>query len=334
MKNKIFLLPVICVVFLSACRQQEYKETKLMLDTACEITVISSNKLKAEKAINEAFKEIERIDKLCGYGKESEVSGINTNAGVSSVKTDKELYDLIEESVRIADFTSGAFDITVGPLISLWGFDTAKPSLPSKSEIKRILPLVNYKNIKLDSEKSTVFLVKKGMKIDLGGIAKKYAMRMAMHKLLENGIKKALVNLGGDIQVRGGALDNQPWKIGVKHPRKPDELATIFKFKDKTIVTSGDYERYFINNGIRYHHIFDPHTGYPAKKVISATVITDGPIIADVFSTAMFTLGIEKSLTLLKKIPGTEVLIINETKRGNEIILSEGLKKMNLALKF
>jgi thiamine biosynthesis lipoprotein len=197
------------------------------------------------------------------------------------------------------------------------------------------LPLVNYKNINLNKEKSTVYLTKPGMKIDLGGIAKKYAMRMAMRKLQENGIKKALVNLGGDIQIKGGGLDNQPWKIGVKHPRKNDELVTIFKYKDKVIVSSGDYERYFIHNGTRYYHIFDPHTGYPAKKgVISATVITDGSIIADVLSTAIFTLGVEKGMELIKKIPDTDVLIIKETKTGHEIILSEGLKKQNLELKY
>ena len=334
MKIKSLILLSMAAILFSGCREREYKETRLLLDTVCEITAVDSHKA-AEVAIEAAFGEIARIDKLCGYDKDSEVSRINANAGIAPVKTERELYDLIEESVRMGGLTGGAFDITVGPLISLWGFDTVKPALPSGKEIKRVLPLVNYKNIVLDRGKSTVFLAKQGMKIDLGGIAKKYAMRMAMKKLSEKGIKKALINLGGDVQVKGGAPGGRPWRVGVKHPRKQNEFITVLQYKDKTIVTSGDYERYFIKDGRRYCHIFDPHTGYPADKgVISSTVITDGAISADVLATAIVTIGAEKGLALIKKIPGTEALIINETNKGADIILSDGLKKSGLSLTY
>jgi len=320
----------LAVISISGCGEKSYKETKLLMDTVCEITVISPDKTPAQISIDKAFKEIERIDSLCGYGKNSQVSQINKNAGIKPVVVDKELFNLIEESIKISDLTGGAFDITVGPLGSLWGFNNSNLRLPASGEIKKVLPLVNYKNVIINKDKSTVFLLKPGMKIDLGGIAKKYSLRMVIKKLKENGIKKAMVNLGGDIQVMGGAFKGRPWKIGLQHPRKPGELVTVFRFNDKTIISSGDYERCFFVNGVRYHHIFDPRTGNPAKGIISATILTDGPIAADAMATAVFALGVKRGLEIIKTIPDTEALIISETNKGTVVTLTDGLKKMKL----
>lgn len=334
MKIKISFLPLILGLFLGGCARQAYKDTRFLLDTVCEITVIDTNKTRAQEALETAFEEIKRIDRLCGYEKDSQVSQISANAGKRPVKVDPELFKLIEESIRISELTGGAFDITVGPLVSLWGFDKHNPALPPAGKIKRVLPLVNYKNIRMDSKNSSVFLLKPGMKLDLGGIAKKYTMRTVMKKLQGMGIKKAMVNLGGDIQVRGGALGKNPWKIGLQHPRKTDQLVTIFKYNDKTIITSGDYERYFFHNGVRYHHIFNPHTGYPTKGIISATVLTDGPILADALATAVFVLGEKKGLALIEKIPDTDLILITESKKGTKIILSRGLKNAKLEFSY
>src|SRR3989339_1154017 len=330
MKTKIFILPLLFVLFLSGCREQTFQKTKFLINSPCEITIIDANSYKAKKALKESFNEIEKVDKLCGYGLDSKVSEINLNAGKQPITVNNELFKIIEESIRIGDLTEGAFDITVGPLVSLWGFDTDKPSLPLKNKIISVLPLVNYKNIKLDKEKLTVYLAKPGMKIDLGGIAQGYAVKMASKKLKEYGIKKALINISGDIMVIGEALENNPWKIGVQHPRKQNELLTILEYKDKSIVTSGDYEKYFFSNGVRYHHIFVPQTGYPAKGTISTTIITDDPMLADALSTAIFVLGAKKGMAIVNKIRNTEAIIISETNDGTIITVSSELEKTNL----
>lgn len=330
----LFLFFTALFLFSCAMPEKSFKDTRFLLGTVCEITVISPNKQTAEKAIENAYKKIELIERICGYKPDSEVSKINANSGKQPVKVSPKIIEVIELAIKTGDLTNGAFDITIAPVISLWGFKKEIQRVPSTSEIKKVLPLVNYKNIVIDKTRSAVFLPRPGMAIDLGGIAKGYALRQAMNVLKNCGIKQAMINLGGDIEVIGGRGNNKPWRIGVQHPRKPNELVTVLEYKDKIVATSGDYHRYFVKQSKRYHHIMNPKTGYPTRNdCISVTLITNNRDSA-VTSAGIFVLGPENGMKLVESIPDTEAIIITENKNEQKILLSSGLKNKKIKLSY
>ena len=222
-----------------------------------------------------------------------------------------ETLDTIEKAVYVSEKSDGAFDPTIGPEIKLWDF--FKKIRPSDAEIRKNLPLVNYKNIIIDKGKSTVFLKKKNMLLDLGGIAKGYAADLAVQALKQKGISSGIVAIAGDIKAFGLKPDNKPWVVGIKNPRQKsndDEIIARVPLSDKAISTSGDYERYFIMDGQRYHHLLIPQTGYPAYACQSATVIADKGVTTDGFDNALFILGPEKGIELANKI-GVDAIIID-----------------------
>ncbi len=296
------------------------------MGTNVEIKVVAKDSTKANDAIQSAFKEIERIEKIASnFNKDSELSQLNLK-GFSS---HPELFDIINKSMDYAKLTEGAFDITVYPLTKLWGFNTdtsegtgipqGKYKVPTDKEIKDTLEIVGYERIKLDYKNKKVYLNRS--KLDLGGIAKGFAVDKAINILRERGIRKALVNAGGDIKFIG----NKKWRIGIQHPRLKDKLITTIKLKNKAIVTSGDYERYFMINEHRYQHIINPITGYPATECISVTIIADDATDADALATGVVVLGPDKGMKLINKLKNIEGLIIDS--EGN-IITSQGLKNL------
>ncbi len=282
------------------------------MDTLVSVTVVSDSDDKAAKAIESAFSVMDRFGKLINFfSGDSELSSINRNAGIKGVTVSPEMIDVIEKAVYVAEKSDGAFDITIGPESGLWDF--YKKVKPSDDEIRKNLDLVDYRDIVIDKEKSMVFLRRKGMLMDLGGIAKGYAADLAVENLKQNGIRAGIVANAGDIRVFGVRPDGSPWNIGVKNPRQKDEsdeLIARIKLSDKAISTSGDYERYFITGGKRFHHILDPKTGYPASYCRSVTIIADKGVFTDGFSTAVFVLGPEKGMKLVRET-GMDAVIID-----------------------
>jgi len=274
------------------------------MDTFITVTVVADSEGSAEQAIQKTFQHIETFgNRINFFSDDSELTMINRSAGVSAITVSSETLDLIDKSLYVARKSGGAFDPTIGAVMKLWDFHKDTP--PTDSEIKENLPLVDYRLVKVDKGKATVFLAKKGMMLDLGGIAKGYAADLAVNTLKQAGISAGIVAVAGDIRTFGLRPDGKPWKIGIKNPRqtreKDDIIGTVRLF-DRGISTAGDYERYFIYQGRRYHHILDPRTGYPAGGVRSVSVTAGQGVWADGFDNAVFVLGPQKGLDLVKDL--------------------------------
>ncbi len=315
MRTKVLLLSFIFILLFSCGkgRPSIYKKTKPLMDTLVTITVVAGSEEQANRSIDKAFSVIEKFgDKINFFSDKSELSAVNRNAGKTQVKVSPDTLGVIERAIYISEKSSGAFDPTIGPEISMWDF--FKKIRPSDADIKIKLSLVNYRDIIVDRGKSTVFLRRKGMLIDLGGIAKGYAADLALADLKQNGIGAGIVAAAGDIRAFGLKPDGSLWNIGIKNPRQKggsDELIAKASLTNKAISTSGDYERYFMEDGRRYHHILDPKTGYPADKCRSVTVISDSGIYADGFSTAVFVSGPVKGMELVREA-GSDAVIIDK----------------------
>ncbi len=274
-----------------------YQDKRVMMGTFVE--VISPQK-EAAKIV---FDEIDRIEGLLSkYKPDSEVSKLNK---LGTLKVSPETFYIVKKSKEFYSLSDGAFDITVAPLMDLWGFTEKKYSLPSEEKIKGALKLVGSDKIILRDNDNVIQFKLPGMKIDLGAIAKGYAVDCAVNKLTGRGITNCLINAGGQIYCLGDNF-GRPWKVAIKGPRGKNFLGYL-ELKDKAVSTSGDYEQYFIKDGVRFSHIFNPKTGYPADtKIISVTIIADSGLIADALSTAVFVLGKEKGKILIKQFKGAE----------------------------
>jgi FAD:protein FMN transferase len=286
-----------------------HRRSQFLMGTLVEISVIEKDEKLAITAIQQAFREIRRLENLMSiHISGSEVSKINQAAGKDRVPISKELMAVIQRSLFWSNKTAGAFDITIGPAQELWDFDA--PSLPSKNSIADAIKKIDYRKIQL--EEQTVYLPEKGMQLNLGAIAKGYAVDKAIDILKKNKIHNALINAGGDLKSIGKRSDQVNWRIGLQHPRNSESLLASFSISGSAVATSGDYQKYFEQNGKRYHHIIDPNTGYPATTgSMSATVIAKNVMDADALSTAIFVLGSEKGIVLLDSLNDVEGLIVN-----------------------
>lgn len=262
---------------------------------------------RAELAIELAFQELHRIDALMSDWKDdSPLSAINSSAGQEPTFVPAELVEIISRGIRFGELTAGAFDITWKAMEHLWHFnDPFEP--PSQASVDEALQFVDFRRISIADRHVSL---PKGFSIGLGGIAKGYAIDRAGAILEESGFRDFLVNGGGDILARG-KRGTRPWSIGIRHPRgEPNELVAKVLLSDASVVTSGDYERFRIVDGVRYHHIVDPRTGYPAGKCQAVTVVAKTAEEADVLATALFVLGHEKGLPLAASFPGVDALVI------------------------
>lgn len=278
------------------------------------------------KSIDLAFDRIKEIENLMSKNIEtSEISEVNRQAGKKPVKVSEETLNVIESGLSYGDMTEGNFDVTIGPLVNLWDILSENPQVPEESEIRQAQTLINYKDVIIDKKNSTVFLKNEGMILDLGGIAKGYAADQAAAVLKKHGVEHGFLNLGGDIAAIGAKLDGTPWKLGVQDPRRAQGVAVgAVNSIDKSVVSSGDYERVFFKDGVRFHHIIDPYTGYPtANEVISVTIISDKAIDGDALSTSVFILGVEKGMELIESLDGVDTVIID---RDKNIYISSGAK--------
>jgi thiamine biosynthesis lipoprotein len=301
----------------SSNEQKTFKRTQILLGTIVEIQVSDEDEQKAENAISQAFAEVKRIDDLfTTYNEESPVWKINNNSD-TLIKVDDEIYNLLVLCDSVTRLSEGCFDVSLDNLTKAWGFYIDNPHLPTKAAIDSALNSSGWKNIQL-KENQTI-IRRKNVGLNFGAIAKGYAVDKAIDVLKNSGIKKALVNAGGEIKVIGS-----DWKVGIQHPRDERGIVAVVKLNDMTVATSGDYEQYFEQNGIRYHHIIDPKTGYPARGLQSVTVINESNSFADALATAVFVMGKEKGMKLIENLNDTEAMIIDEQ---GKIFYSSGFEK-------
>jgi len=282
----------------------------MVMGTVCSVNAYSDG---TEKLYNELFTRLHTIENEFSVNiSTSEVSAVNNAAGQNAVTVSADVFYVIRTALKYAELTGGAFDPTVGPLVKIWGINTDHERVPSGQEISTALGLINWHDVLLTQNADgtgTVRLRRRGMALDLGGIVKGYAADELTLILKARRVKRAVIDLGGNIYVFGTKKDGSLWKVGVKDPSDPEgNPALVVSLSNSTVVTSGVYERFFIQNGVRYHHILDTKTGYPARTgLLSSTIICESSIAADALSTSVFVLGEEKGMALLRKIEESRI---------------------------
>ena len=310
----VVIAVLLSVIIIQKYRVKPLKRTEMIMGTLIEITVIPAN----EKAIREAFEALKKVDALMStYKEDSEISILNREG---EKQVSEETLEVIEDAIKFSNITDGAFDITVRPLINLWKKAKKEEKVPTEMEIEEAISLVGYQSIILEGNQ--IRLEKKGMQIDLGGIAKGYAVDKAIEALKKNSTRRALVNAGGDLYALGKAPQAGGWSIGIQDPRDEDKIIDIIKVKDKAVATSGDYRRYFTLEGKRFSHIVNPKTGLTVQDVpMSVTIIGPDATTTDALSTGVFVLGPEEGMKLIESLPEVEGMIISE---GMKKLTSEG----------
>jgi thiamine biosynthesis lipoprotein len=312
------LLIVGVTFFLSERRMKEFTSEQFLMDTLVSIKVYGADAATLKVAVTAAYGEMRRIadlvDRFPLSGTEdcrrSDVCRINEMAGIGPVRVDADTLAMLLLAKKYHNLSAGAFDVTIGPVMDLWGFTETNPRVPAPLLIVESLVLVDNESLVVNAQERTAYLQKAGMKLDLGALAKGYATEKALQVLEKHGVKKALIDAGGNIRVLGTNARNAPWRIGIKDPRKADALVAIVALTDAVAVTSGDYYRFFEADGKRYHHILDPRSGYPASENMSVTVVTKDAALADVLSTALFVLKGEEAVTLAEKL-GVDLFLVS-----------------------
>lgn len=292
-----------------------------------EITVVAKDSAEANNYIDLAVGEITRIEKLISsWDPASQTSEINRNAGIKPVKVDEELYNLVQRSVEISKLTDGAFDISFASMDKIWKFDGSMTEMPSEEAIKQSVAKIGYQNIILDPENFTVFLKLEGMKIGFGGIGKGYAADKAKILLMEKGVSAGIINASGDMNTWGKQPDGEFWKVAITNPMDKNKAFALLPLNENAVVTSGNYEKYVTFNNIRYTHIINPRTGYPATGIISATVFAPKAEIADALATSIFVMGRDVGIDFINQLPKIECIIIDEK---GEIFTSKNIEIQN-----
>lgn len=319
----IVILSIIVYTIYSNNSNKISERTEFVLGTFVQIKLF---KPYPEELFDEMFSIIKDIENKMSINIEnSEVNEINKNAGKSYVQVSPETFFVIEKGKYYSSISNGHFDISIGPLVKLWNIGSDKARVPSQNEIDIALTKIDYNDILLDKSNTSVKLANEEMIIDLGGIAKGYAGDRVAEFLKSKGIDKAIIDLGGNILVIGQKDDSEKWNIGIQNPfESRNKHLGIVKLKDKTIVTSGVYERNFVENGITYHHILNPFTGYPVENsLVGVSIIADNSIDADGLSTSAFSLGIEKGLELINSLDGVDAIFIDNNKN---VFITKGLE--------
>ncbi len=298
--------------------------THMTMDTMAELRFQARGVREAEEIRDEVFTEIERLEELFSRSiPESDVVAVNENAGRKPVQVSPEVFYVTERAIEYAELSEGAFDPTVAPLTDLWGFFSDQDyRVPEPEEIEETLQLVDYSLVELDPEEKTIYLPVSGMGLELGGIAKGFIVDQALEILSGAGVENAFVN-AGDIGLLGTRPDGEPWRIGVRNPRDERDMIAVLALIDKAVDTSGDYERYFEEDGVKYHHILDAQTGMPAMDLASVTVVADTTIEADVLSTLAFIIGPDEGLELIEGLAGVEGIFVTP---GLELTYTDGLE--------
>ena len=314
-----------CTALTAQHKYSEHKEILLLMGSRFELTAVAETKNKARTAVDHGILEVKRIEKLISsWDSSSQTSEINRMAGISPVKVDEELFDLIHRAGKVSKLTHGAFDLSFAGIDWLYQFDKKEYPLPNEEERRSSVSKIDYKEIVLNSLDTTVFLSLPGSKISFGAIGKGYAANRAKDLMSKmDGVIGGLVNASGDLITWGGNGIDDHWKIQISDPGNLNNSFGWLNLKDMAIVTSGDYEKYFTSKGTRYSHIIDPRTGMPTTGIKSVTIICPDAELADALATSVFVLGKAAGLELVNKLKDIEGLVIDDE---NEVYYSRNLK--------
>lgn len=299
--------------------------TRKCMGTECEFKAFASDEALVERAFARGFAEFDRIEELTtSWRPTSEVARINEAAGKKPVKVSPDTIAVIEKAAWASRLTDGAFDITVGVFKGLWKFDEDRDgSIPDRKQVEERLRLVSWKDVIVDRRRQTVMLRRPGQAINLGGIAKGYAVDAAVKAIRAAGLRDFIVKAGGDLFAAGRKGDRQ-WRVGIQDPRAPHgRIIFELPVTDQAFNTSGDYERFVIRDGVRYHHILDARTGFPARGTRSVTLLAPDAFTADALDTALFAVGAERAMKIVAGIPGLQAVIVDDK---NQVHVSPGLK--------
>lgn len=289
-----------------------HSQQRLQMGTLVQISVWHGDSAIADAAIEAGFAEITRIEQLLSeWIPTSELSRVNADGSNRPVPVGLDTYSVLERGLQVGELSGGAFDVSWAALRDVWDFAADPPALPEPNTLAGAVKRIDFRSVRLQPSPRTVHLLRPGMALGLGGIAKGYAVDRAIAAMKALGVTHALVSGGGDVAIRGRRGDRS-WKVGIQHPRgRQGELLAVIEAHDEAVVTSGDYERFMTVDGRRYHHIIDPRTGMPARGLMSVTVIAQSAMDADAFSTAAFVMGPKRGLRLLESQDGVEGVLVD-----------------------
>lgn len=335
-KKLIFFISLLFIIsiFLTGCSNDSGSNTEsaknppsetgniFLMDTLITMKVYGVN---AQEVIDKSFDRLKDIEnEMSRTIENSEISKINSSPG-KAIQVSTDTFRVIKKSLEYAEYTDGRFDPSIGPLVELWGIGTDHARVPSEQEIKKARDLVNYKWVVINKDEKTVKLLKEGMLLDLGAITKGYAADEVRTIVKNAGFESAYVNLGGNVLVIGSKPDGTPWNIGIQDPRQErGNVIASLEVSDKTVVTSGNYERYFEKDGVIYHHILNPFTGKPTRNnLTSISIITRDSFDADALSTSAYIMGVENGMKMVENLDNIEAIFVTD---NQEVILSSGLQ--------
>ena len=330
-----FLLLLACAAVLSGCSRESRSQaaaaeiierSRVSMGSEVHLTAWTSDERAATAAFEAVFDEFDRLDGLMSVWKEgSEIERLNRAAGEKPVPVGPEMREVLSMARQASEWTDGKFDVTFGALSGLWKFDhDLDGNIPARADVLARLPLVDYQKLDVDEVKGTAFLRQKGMRAHLGGIGKGYAVDRAAAIMRGRGVNDFMIQSGGDLYVAGSRGD-RPWRAGIQDPRGPaGSIFAAMDLSDSAFSTSGDYERSFMKDGRRYHHIIDPDSGEPAQGSRSVTIVTTRAVVADGLSTGVFILGPDKGMALIERLQGVEGVIVTTS---NNLLVSSGLTR-------
>lgn len=309
-----FYIPIaLLIVSLNSFGQTEYKRKVSMLGSPFEITVVAKDSVEGKQFTDLAITEVRRIEnQISDWIPTTQISLVNKNAGIQAVKVDSEVFELVARAIKISEITDGAFDISYASMDKIWQFDGSMTVMPSEEAIKKSVAKIGYKNIVMNKEDQSIFLKLPGMKLGLGGIGQGYIADKVKDLLIANRCTSGIVNVSGDINAWGKQINGKPWTVGIINPMNKNKVFATFPLENSSVETSGNYEKYVTFNGIRYSHIIDPRSGYPAQGVVSVSVFAKQTEIADALATGIFVLGVEVGLDLVNQLKGIECIIVDD----------------------
>lgn len=325
----VFMAEFLCVLTLAGCVSAGQtppvlvKRAQMHMGTLVTITAMASSEEAAQRAVTAGFQEIHRLEEILStWIPASDLSRVNAAAGLEPVRVAPEALRLIKRSLEMAALTEGGFNIAVGPAVEAWSV-TERAHIPTAGELAGLKPLVDLKQIQLDEQAGTVFLARRDMRIDVGGIGKGFAADLAAAVMQTAGATAGVVALSGDIKTFGRMPVGERFRFGIQHPRREGAVLATLEMENEAISTAGDYERYFERDGVRYHHILDPQTLQPARQCRSVTVVASEGTVADGLDTGIFVMGPERGMALVERLPDVEAVIVDDAGR---VLVSSGLK--------
>jgi len=314
------LLLVLMLLLPAVVRAEWFQRDEAIMGTRVAVELWSEDSALAQRAMDAVIAEMRRTDELMStYKPESQLSQVNAHAAERPVQVDADIIEVVERGLEMSRLSGGAFDLTYASVGYL--YDYRAHQHPTEQQIDAALPGVDYRQVQVDRAARTIRFLRQGVRIDVGGIAKGYAVDRSIERLREMGIQHAMVNAGGDTRLLGDRR-GKPWVVGIRDPRNEGQMVTRLPLVDEAISTSGDYERYFEEDGVRYHHILVPGTGKSARALRSATVLGPNATLTDGLSTSVFVLGVERGMQLIAGLPGVEAVVVDAEGR---VYYSDGL---------